>query len=91
MTEVPDHVSNTGPTLSEQEVQAASGGYSKPAFQLRELHRRGFWRAYRSPLTGKVVLERPHFDAVSRGVIAAPKDPAAPKLRKPAKKTAVPA
>lgn len=91
MTEVPDHIPTTGATLSEQEIIDASGGYRQPSAQLRELHRRGFWRAYRSTLTGKVVLERPHYDAVSRGVDAAPSVPGTPKLRKPVKKNAVPA
>lgn len=54
-------------TLSPAEVEAASGGYKRPAEQLRELHRRGFYRAYRSKVTGQVILERPHYDAVAAG------------------------
>lgn len=41
-------------------------GYKRPADQLRVLHARGYWRAWRDH-TGRVVLERPHFEAVSRG------------------------
>lgn len=69
--------------LSPTEVQKAAGDYKRPADQLRELHRRGFWRAYRSKLTGKVVLERPHYDAVCRGIGQAANDAHQPKLRKP--------
>lgn len=54
--------------LSPAEVVEASGGYKRPTEQLRELHRRGFYRAYRSKVTGEVVVERPHYDAVSRGL-----------------------
>lgn len=59
--------------LTDDEVREASGGYTQPARQLRELHKRGFWRASRSILTGKVILERPHFEAVTRGEASAPK------------------
>jgi hypothetical protein len=69
-------------TLSSDEVQAAAGGYKRPAEQLRELHRRGFYRAYRSKVTGEIVLERPHYDAVCQGVDGAANDPHQPKLRK---------
>jgi len=41
--------------------------YQQPARQLEELHRRGFWRAVRSRVTGQVVLERAHYDAVCAG------------------------
>lgn len=69
-------------TLSPEEVQAAAGGYKRPGEQLRELHRRGFYRAYRSKVTGEVVLERPHYDAVSRGLGGtAANDAHRPKLR----------
>lgn len=72
-------------TLSPDEVQSAAGGYKRPAEQLRELHRRGFWRAYRSKVTGEVVLERPHYDAVAAGLGAPPQSNRpqvrAPKLR----------
>lgn len=53
--------------LSPEEVQDAAGGYLRPADQLRELHARGFTRAYRSRITGKVVLERGHYEAVVAG------------------------
>lgn len=58
--------------LSPAEVQQAAGGYVRPADQLRELHARGFTRAYRSKVSGKVVLERAHYDAVTRGQYGAP-------------------
>lgn len=56
----------TTATLSDSELMAITG-YQRPACQLRELHRQGFWRARRSKLTGKVILERTHYDAVCRG------------------------
>jgi hypothetical protein len=53
--------------LSEDEVREAAGGYRSSACQLEELHRRGFVRAYRSGFNGTVVLERAHYEAVTRG------------------------
>ena len=52
--------------LTPEEVQEASGGYQRPADQLKHLHARGFTRAFKSGLTGRVVLERGHYDAVVR-------------------------
>lgn len=72
-------------TLTDEEVKEVSGGYSRPADQLRALHDRGFVRAHRSKLTGRVVLERGHYDAVVAGHAAAANDPRGgrprPKLR----------
>lgn len=42
-------------------------GYRRPAEQLTELRRQGFYRARRSPSDGTVILERPHYDAVCSG------------------------
>ncbi len=53
------------PVLSLDEIILLTR-YSRPADQLRELHARGYARAYLR--SGQVVLERPHFEAVSRGV-----------------------
>lgn len=65
--------------LSSAEIQAASGGYVQPAKQLEILLKRGFYRAWRSPVTGAVVLERAHYEAVCQ---AATKQPANdPKAR----------
>lgn len=61
-----------GLNLSPEEVADAAGGYRRPADQLRELHRRGFVRAYKAPVSGKVVLERAHYLAVTRGQFAPP-------------------
>jgi hypothetical protein len=52
-------------------------GYRQPSRQLAELHRMGFHRARRNGL-GAVVLERPHYDAVSAGSLGA-----AAKLERP--------
>jgi len=62
----------------------AAGGYKRPADQLRELHRRGFFRAYRSRVTGEVVLERPHYDAVAAGLQPGTQPANRPKVRTPA-------
>lgn len=71
-----------GLNLTEREIVDASGGYVRPAEQLRELHARGFVRAY-VPKVGRkhVVLERAHYDAVTRGQFGAP---AANEAQKPA-------
>jgi hypothetical protein len=63
------------PTFSDAELFELTG-YHRAAEQLAELHRRGFARAYRNRL-GRVVLERPHYDAVTRGEQVAAK----PKVR----------
>jgi hypothetical protein len=61
--------------LTEDELVALTG-YRRPAEQLHELHRQGFSRARRNRL-GRVVLERSHYDAVTRGEQTAGK----PKVR----------
>lgn len=72
-------------TLSPEEVRRIAGGYKRPGDQLRELHRLGFWRARLAKVTNEVILERPHYDAVSQGAGGAANDAGRPKLRKPAK------
>jgi hypothetical protein len=42
-------------------------GYRQPAAQLRNLLARGFWRACRAPMSGAIILERAHYDAVCAG------------------------
>ena len=54
-----------GHTFTDAELAEISGGYQRPADQLRVLHSRGFWRA--AILKGRLVLERSHYDAVTRG------------------------
>lgn len=49
-------------------------GYQKATKQLQVLHRRGFHRAFISR-AGKVVLERAHYEAVTRGDAATPGAP----------------
>lgn len=64
--------------FSFDEVVKLTGGYVAPAAQLRELHRQGFFRARRSNVTGAVILERSHYDAVTRGAtLAAQQEPEA--------------
>jgi hypothetical protein len=50
-------------TLTRYEVREITG-YKRGAEQLAELHRQGYWRARRSPMTGAVIVERAHYDAV---------------------------
>lgn len=51
--------------LTEQELLDLTG-YSLPSKQLEALMSRGFIRAYRGR-SGRVILERPHYDSVCRG------------------------
>lgn len=67
-------------TLAPDELQALTG-YRQHAAQLAELHRLGYWRARRSRVTGAVILERTHYEAVSRGEDAQPAAKRAPQLR----------
>lgn len=55
-------------TLSAETIERLTG-YSRkrPALQLAELHRQGFHRARRAKVSGEVILERPHYDAVCAG------------------------
>jgi hypothetical protein len=50
-------------------------GTMRPAEQLRALLARGFFRARRAKVTGEVILERPHYEAVRAGAVAAPAAP----------------
>lgn len=52
-------------TLEESEIVELTG-YRLATKQLHVLHRRGFHRAYICR-TGRVVLERSHYEAVTRG------------------------
>lgn len=52
--------------LSAEELIAITG-YKRPGDQLAELQLRGFHRARRSRVTGEVILERAHYDAVCAG------------------------
>lgn len=66
-TAAPARVEGIGLNLSTAEVIDASGGYVRPGDQLRALHALGFSRAYRRSGAGPVILERTHYDAVTRG------------------------
>lgn len=54
------------PTMSDADLVSITG-YQRPAEQLQELLRQGFYRARRSPTSGRVILERVHYDAVCAG------------------------
>lgn len=56
-------------TLSKQEIEALTG-YERPTKQLGVLHSRGFLRAYIG--NRGVVLERSHYEAVTRGEVHTP-------------------
>lgn len=62
----------TGLNLSQEELVQASGGYRRPADQLRALQALGFTRAFRRAGAGPVILERAHYDAVVRGQFGSP-------------------
>lgn len=51
--------------LTSDELAGVTG-YRTPRRQLEELHRQGFYRA-RIAVTGNVILERAHYDAVCAG------------------------
>lgn len=54
------------PTMTPEELYGITG-YRRAREQLAELHRQGFWRARRARLTGEVILERLHYEAVCKG------------------------
>jgi len=57
-------------TLSDAELQKLTG-YKNATKRLNNLHNRGFTRAY-IDRKGKVVLERTHYEAVTRGELQRP-------------------
>jgi hypothetical protein len=61
-------------TLSPAEIQAVTGGYKRASDQLRELHRQGFYRARIGRVSGQVILERAHYDAICAGGLQAGSD-----------------
>ena len=70
-------------TLSDDELRRITGGYSRQADQLRVLLARGFHRA--AILRGVLVLERSHYDAVTRGQAA---EASRPRVKPPRVKAA---
>jgi len=64
--------------LTKEELQSLTG-YKRPADQVAELRRQGFYRARTSPTTGSAILERAHYDAICAGARA----PNEPKVRAP--------
>jgi hypothetical protein len=70
--------------LSEREIVDLTE-YDQPARQLAELHRQGFFRA-RIGRTGRVVLERAHYEAVCRGMASTPERK--PRVRAPTRGSA---
>ncbi len=61
---------NNSLTLSEAELLELTG-YERPTKQLNVLHARGFTRAFIG--RNGVVLERSHYEAVSRGELQGPR------------------
>ena len=68
--------------LSVTELRALTG-YRQPAAQLAELHRQGFFRARRL-ITGGVLLERAHYQAVC----AAQHQASRPRIKPPVLRSA---
>ena len=66
-------------TLTPAEIAEVTG-YRQPAAQLRALLERGFWLARRSPITGHVILDRAHYEAVCQGADRSP-DTTPPRRR----------
>ncbi|WP_343638943.1 hypothetical protein [Roseateles sp.] len=77
MADAPRHPSVV---LSVGEIEELTR-YKRAADQLRELHDRGFSRAY--VRAGSVVLERPHFEAVCRGTVEKPRGRVTPPVVAP--------
>lgn len=75
-----ERASHPGVTLSVGEIEELTH-YKRAADQLRELHERGFSRAY--VRAGVVVLERPHFEAVCRGAVEKPRGRVTPPVVAP--------
>ncbi len=69
-----------GPVMTEPEIFGITG-YLRPADQLKALHRYGFTRARRAGTNGRVILERSHYDAVTRGQFGAPTNDPAPRIQ----------
>lgn len=63
----------TALTFTNDELRELTG-YVRQAEQLRALHEQGFWRARRL-ITGRVILERSHYEAVCRGLDDDPQTP----------------
>jgi hypothetical protein len=70
-------------TFSADELVEITGGYVRQADQLRILRDRGFHRA--AILRGVLVLERSHYDAVTRGQAA---EASRPRVKPPRVKAA---
>ena len=66
--------------MTPDEVHALTG-YRRPAQQQAELHRLGYWRARRAPITGRIVLERAHYEAVCAGADRGPAANSTPRQR----------
>ncbi len=72
-----------GLLMTAEEI-AALVEYRQPVKQVEELHRQGFWRARRGAVSGRVILERSHYEAVCGGArLGMPigKRPPEPKLQ----------
>jgi hypothetical protein len=59
------------PILLTRDELVRVTGYRQPARQVAELRRQGYYRARRAPVTGEVILERAHYEAVCAGLEAA--------------------
>jgi hypothetical protein len=73
MADKPEHI------FSEAEIREITGGYARQADQLRVLHERGFFRA--AIVRGQLVLERSHYDAVTRAQLSDQQQTKRPMLK----------
>lgn len=69
-----------GIILSEEELVRITD-YKPPHLQLKVLHDMGFHRARRSKRTGRIILERTHYEAVTAGRAQAKEPQLRPSLR----------
>lgn len=74
---------SAGLILDDDELAEITGGYTRQADQLRVLLARGFYRA--AILRGRLVLERSHYDSVTRSQAA---DASRPRVKPPRVKAA---
>lgn len=72
--------------FTDAELVEITGGYTRQADQLRVLHERGFFRA--AILRGRLVLERSHYDAVTRSARGGLVEQPRPQVKPPRVKAA---
>lgn len=75
-------------TLGPDELREITGGYERQADQLRVLRERGFYRA--EIRKGHLLLERSHYDSVTRAQLADTQTARRPMLKSQRAKATAP-